>query len=432
MTEIIKIHGNTELKGNYRVDGAKNAVLPILVSSILTPEPLTFYNVPNISDVGYTLSLLKHLGADCSFNSGCVNISMRKLISTKTDYDLVRAYRASFLILGPLLVRGREASIPLPGGDRIGARPVDFHLQALTKMGASINIEHGVVKATAKYGLKPAEIDFAFPSVGATEHILLTAAAIKGTTVINNAAREPEIVELCELLNLMGAQISGAGRSSIVIDGNPDLKGVEHKLIGDRIEAATAVLSAITTKGDINVSGFNPKHFGQFLDILFELGLDLEVGENNLHVKYTDNLKSISVETGPFPKFATDIQPLLMSALTTVPGTSTIVEKIFEGRFGHVQEFCRMGADIKVKGSNALITGVDKLSGAEVDGLDIRSAAAIAIAAFGASGNTYLNDTNHLRRGYSSFEYKYRNLGAVMDNYIVQPRYEDVLKSINS
>ena len=401
MTEFIEITGNGELKGEVRVRGAKNAVLPMLIASLLTEEKVVYHNVPRLSDVHVVLSLLEHFGSETQYLNDSITLSTPDILSTEASYSLVKAMRASFWVLAPVLVRGGSAKVALPGGDLIGARPVDLHIEALRAMGAEIKVSHGVVHAVAENGLHPAKIKLRFPSVGATHQILLAASLTEGETQIEGAAREPEVVALANLLSSMGAEIEGAGEGKVIIRGKSKLHGAEVSLIGDRIEASSYILAAAVTKGDVKVNGFNPKHLGEFLPILKEMGIPMEIGDDFIHVKRCESIKPVTVRTEPFPGFATDIQAPLMAALCLADGESSIEETIFEGRFGHVSELCRMGASITVDQRIAKIKGVKQLSGAIVEAGDIRAGAALVIAGLVAEGKTQILEPQHIRRGYS-------------------------------
>ena len=314
-------------------------------------------------------------------------------------------------MLAPLLARGGAARVALPGGDAIGARPVDIHLEALRQMGADVTVKHGIVLASAPDGLKPAHISFRFPSVGATHQIVMAAALTKGQTVIEGAAREPEVIALAEMINGMGGSVEGAGTKQIIINGKSELGGANTTIIGDRIEAGTYLMAAAATGGDITVNGIDPLFFGSFLDVLTEMGLTVTSGDDFVRVQAKNKIKAVSIKTEPFPFFATDLQAPLMAALTTAQGESTIQESMFEGRFGHVSELCRMGAEIRIQDHSAIITGVDRLSGALVEGLDIRAAACLVIAGLAADGVTTISEISHLRRGYENLLGKISKVG---------------------
>lgn len=412
MSEFIEVKGGIALKGEVQLSGAKNAVLPLMLASLLTSEKCCFTNVPNLADIGIELNLIEDLGGETFFSDGLAQIQVSRLRGCETSYSLVRALRASFWVFGPLLARGGAARVALPGGDIIGARPVDIHLAALAKMGADISIKHGLVVASAPQGLKAAEIDLRFPSVGATHQIIMAAALTVGTTVIRNAAREPEVEALAAMISSMGAQVEGAGSSTIVIRGRRELGGASVRVIGDRIEAATYLLAAAISSGELTVRGIDPRHLGEFYQVLESLGVRLERGEDFVRLAACGRLRPVSVASGPFPEFATDIQPLLCAALTLADGTSTMAENVYEGRFGHVAELARMGADITVSDRVATIRGVEKLSAAQVEALDIRAGAALVLAALAAEGTSRIYEQHHLRRGYEKLEDKLRAVGA--------------------
>ncbi len=412
MNEFIEILGGTPLSGTIKVGGAKNAALPMLMASLLTEGECQFTNIPNLIDIDLTLGLLEHFGAEVNYNFDNIKVTVPSLKATEASYSLVKALRASFWVLGPLLARGSAARVALPGGDAIGTRPVDIHLQGLAKMGADIKLKHGVVFATAVGGLRPANIEFPFPSVGATHQILMAAALTNGTTTITGAAREPEVIALADMLTKMGAPIEGAGTSTIIIHGQKELSGVTIPMIGDRIEAGTYILASVITKGDVVVEGFDPKDLGTFLDVLSDMGTSITETPSGLRIVQSDSIKAVNVKTDPFPGLATDLQAPLMAALSLAEGVSTIEENIFEGRFGHVQELARMGANIEVSERTATITGVTALSGAPVEAPDIRAGAALIIAGLAAEGVTKIFDIDHIRRGYDRLETKLTALGA--------------------
>ncbi len=421
MSEYIEIIGGRTLSGCVRVGGAKNAGLPLLISTLLTGEECVIHNVPNLTDTSLVINLLEHCGANVRYDGNTVSVQTPVLSATEASYSLVKALRASFWVLGPMLARGGAARVALPGGDLIGARPVDLHLQGLTKMGADITLKHGVVYATAKDGLKPAVIDLRFPSVGATHQLLMAACLTPGLTVIKGAAREPEVIALANFLCGMGAEIEGAGSSIIEIRGKSGLAGSETNLIGDRIEAGTYLLAGAMTGGEVTVEGVDPLFFGGFLEILEQMGLSVTKHEEGVTVKRSGELQAVSIKTGPFPELATDLQAPLMAALTVANGVSTIEETVYEGRFGHASELARLGANISIDGRLVRITGVSKLAGAPVDGLDIRAAASLALAGLVAEGKTELHEIHHLRRGYEHFERKMSGLGASLRARVSDP-----------
>lgn len=411
MSEYIEINGGTTVSGSVAISGAKNAALPMLMASLLSAEPCIFDNVPNLEDVNLTLHLLEHLGAQTEFTASRIRVVVPKLLATEASYSLVKALRASFWVLGPLLARGRAARVALPGGDIIGARPVDMHLAALGKMGADIKVKHGVVFASAVGGLKPADIELRFPSVGATHQIMMAAALVPGVTRIEGAAREPEVLALADMINRMGGHVEGAGSSRIAVHGKEELGGCQISLIGDRIEAGTYLLAACASGGALRAQGVNPAHLGKFLEVLEQMGVTVEAGADYVAIRRDKELKPVQVTTGPFPELATDLQAPLMAALCFASGVSSIEETVFEGRFGHVSELCRMGADIRVSDRVATIHGRAKLTGAVVEAHDIRAGAALVIAASASEGLSQIHDVHHLRRGYETLETKLRGMG---------------------
>lgn len=424
MSEVIEITGGNPLRGEVFASGAKNAALPLLIASLLTAERCEFENVPHLEDVSLTLGLLEHFGAETEYRptvvapgapvrcTGRAAVQVPALLATEASYSLVKALRASFWILAPLLARGRAARVALPGGDIIGARPVDLHLAALTQMGADIKVKHGVVFATAVHGLHAADISLRFPSVGATHQILMAAALTPGTTVLRGAACEPEVVALAQMLNEMGGDIEGAGTSTIVVRGREALRGVRVTLPGDRIEAGTYLLAAIATRGALRVRGIDSAFLIGFLEVLDAIGVNVECDDDSVAVRCGHDLRAVSLKTAPFPGLATDLQAQLMAVLTMVPGVSTIEENIFEGRYGHVSELCRMGADIRISDRVAEIRGVPQLYGAPVEAMDIRAGASLVVAALAAEGTTSIAEPIHLRRGYELLEQKLRAIGA--------------------
>lgn len=418
MSEYIEITGGKPLSGEIRVTGAKNAALPLLIASLLTDEPCRFTNVPNLDDVYLTLHLLEHFGCSPEFRCDEAVVHTPKLQATEASYSLVKALRASFWVLAPLLARGGAARVALPGGDIIGARPVDIHLEALKQMGADIRLKHGIVYATAVDGLKPAEVNFRFPSVGATHQVLMAAALTPGHSRIIGAAREPEIVALAEMLNSMGAEIEGAGTSEINIQGARELHGVEVNLVGDRIAAGTYLLAGVASRGAVTVKGCRPEDLTSFCQTLERIGVRVERYPDGICVQASGVLNPVRVATQPHPGFPTDLQAPLMAALATVSGESTIEESVFEGRFGHVAELGRMGAQITVKDRIATVRGVTNLIGAPVEALDIRAGAALVIAAVAAEGTTKVQEIHHLRRGYELLEENLSTLGAHVRTHI--------------
>ena len=422
MPDVLSIKGGAPLKGTVSVAGAKNSALPLLFATLLTNEPCTLFNVPNLDDIAVTLRMLKQLGAEAEFNSGKVKVHAKNLHSTTAPYGLVKALRASFWVLGPLLAREGRAEVALPGGDAIGTRPVDLHIDGLIKLGADVRLKQGVVFAKAPGKLRGEKVSLAYPSVGATHHLLLTAALIPEETIIEGAAREPEVIQLAEFLSKMGATIEGAGTSVIKVLGKSELSGAETTVLPDRIEAATYLCAGAATGGDVCVEGIDADTLGSTRQILENAGCEVVVGDNSIRVKSPENLEAASFSTAPAPGLATDVQPLLMAALVKARGVSTITETVFENRFGHVAEFRRLGADISIDGRIAKIKGVEKLSGAPVDAGDIRAAAGLVILGLMAEGCTQLREVYHLDRGYENVIEKFKSLGA---NISREPEYEE-------
>lgn len=409
------INGPCKLSGSVKVSSSKNASLPILAATLLYPGKLEFDNLPGLSDITFFLQILESLGATCSRDK-VTSIDCSTVDNFKADYDLVRKMRASVLVLGPLLSRFKKADVSLPGGCAIGSRPVDMHLTGMEKLGAKIKIEGGYVKASCEK-LIGAKIVLPFPSVGATENIMMAAAYAEGETVIENAAREPEIEDQANFMNAMGFDVKGAGTSTITIKGKKleDIKGantVKHSVIGDRIEAATYIIAGLMTESDVVVEGFKSSHLTSVLDTLKEMGAKLEINEDSVAVKQSGKLKGIQVETAPYPGFPTDVQAQLMALMGICDGDSQIIESIFENRFMHVPELARLGYDISVSGRSAHIKGNSSLFGAPVMCTDLRASAALVLAALCASGETVVNRIYHLDRGYEKLSVKLQGIGA--------------------
>ncbi len=412
MEDILCIDGPVRISGEVTVGGAKNAVLPLIFASMLTKQKVILRNVPDLSDISVTMRLLKSFGAVCSFGKGVLTLESKEITNFEAPYSAVKALRASFWAMGPLLARVKNAKVPLPGGDAIGTRPVDLHLKGFSKMGANIRMQNGVVIAEALGKLNGAEIELDFPSVGATHNILMCAALIPEETIIKGAAREPEVVALAELLSLMGAEITGAGTDEIKITGKSELNGADFSVIGDRIEAATYLAAAAATKGEVLVRGIDSKSLAQELDLFREMGCEVIASENSIHLKTDKKLKAVDFQTSPHPGVATDVQAIFLAALTKAEGSSKIVENVFESRYGHVAEYKRFGAQIEVDSRVATVTGVDKLSAAPVEGRDIRAAAGCVILGLMATGTTQIREIHHLDRGYDNIVSKFRSLGA--------------------
>ncbi len=407
----IVIRGGHPLRGAVEVGGAKNAALPILLASLLTSDRCTFRNVPDVVDVRTTLNLLADLGADVSASGGTVSVRAERLARLEASYDLVKTMRASFLALGPLLARFGRARVSTPGGCAIGSRPVDLHIDGLQKFGARTRLVHGYVESVAER-LRGADIYLDFPSVGATEHLLMVATLAEGTTRIQNAAREPEVVDLAGVLTAMGARISGAGEAVITVEGVASLQGLDYTIMPDRIEAGTFLLATAMTRGDVYVRGARPDHLHALLLKLREAGVDVHEDAEGIRVISSRRLYGLDVRTMPYPGFPTDLQAQIMAAMTLADGRSVITETIFENRFMHARELDRMGADIKVAGTSAVVRGVAALSGAPVMATDLRASVCLVLAGLAAEGITEVARVYHLDRGYAQLEAKLRGLGA--------------------
>jgi UDP-N-acetylglucosamine 1-carboxyvinyltransferase len=412
MDKII-VEGGRTLKGEVHISGAKNAALPILISSLLTDGLNTFSNVPQLQDIHSTALLLENLGARVETEDDTVRIDAGGQIQYKAEYDLVRKMRASVLVLGPLVARLGKARVSLPGGCAIGARPINLHLKGLAALGASIELKHGYVEASAGR-LEGADIYLDVVTVTGTENLMMAATLAKGTTVLRNAAREPEIVALAETLTSMGADIQGAGTSVITIKGVSSLKPIEATIIPDRIEAGTFMMAAVLTRGSITVLNAEPDHLGALIDKLRLTGAQIEIDDKTVHVKTEADIKSVDIKTQPYPGFPTDMQAQFMVLMSIANGTSMISETIFENRFIHVSELRRMGADIQVSGDVAIIRGVPNLSAAQVMASDLRASASLILAGLVAKGTTEVNRVYHLDRGYQSLEKKFAALGAAV------------------
>jgi UDP-N-acetylglucosamine 1-carboxyvinyltransferase len=412
MDKII-ISGGRRLQGDITVSGAKNAALPILASVILGGGECAVTNVPRVVDVVTMGKLLGILGATVKAEGNRVTMKMDALRSSEAPYDLVRTMRASVVVLGPLLARWGEATVSLPGGCAIGSRPVNLHLAGFEKMGATVTVEHGYIKAKATR-LKGARICLDFPTVTGTENLMMAACLADGTTVIENAAKEPEIVDLAAFLVKRGARIAGAGSDMITIEGVKELRGADHEVIPDRIEAGTYLAAAAITGGDVCVKNCRPQHLEAVTAKLRETGAEIVENKESIRLKASTRLKSVDVKTYPYPGFATDMQAQMMALLCTTQGTSVITETVFESRFIHVPELQRMGAEIKVDGSHAVVTGTATLSGAPVMASDLRASAGLIVAGLAAEGETEIARVYHLDRGYERIEEKLNGLGAAI------------------
>ncbi|MGR3464069.1 UDP-N-acetylglucosamine 1-carboxyvinyltransferase [Limimaricola sp.] len=413
--DSIIVRGGAELRGQIPIAGAKNACLALMPATLLSEEPLTLTNAPRLSDIRTMTQLLESLGAEVSSMQGgkVIAMSTHDLASTRADYEIVRKMRASNLVLGPLLARAHEAEVSLPGGCAIGARPMDIHIEALTALGAEIELRDGYLHAVARGGLRGGRVKLRFASVGATENVLMAATLAKGGTVIENAAREPEIVDLARCLRAMGAQIEGEGTSTIEVQGVVRLGAATHRVVTDRIELGTYMLAPAFTGGEVECLGGKLELVGAFVEKLDAAGIDVSETEAGLKVKLRgDRPRAIDVTTEPFPGFPTDLQAQMMAMLCTAQGTSRLEEKIFENRFMHAPELQRMGARIEVQGGHATVTGVDKLKGAQVMATDLRASVSLILAGLAAEGETVVNRVYHLDRGYEHVEDKLGAVGA--------------------
>ena len=422
----IKIVGGNRLEGTIPISGAKNAALPLMISSLLTKETLTLENMPLLADVTQLERILGNHGVDYGVagkrpgetaNSGrTVHLTAREIVDTTAPYELVSRMRASFWVLAPLLARMGEARVSLPGGCAIGTRPVDLLLMAMEKLGAKIDIENGYVVAFAKDGLRGAEIDFPKVTVGGTHTALMAASLARGTTVIRNAAREPEIVDLADCLVKMGARIRGAGTSTIEIEGVGSLHGARHAVLPDRIEAGTYAMAVAMTGGDVLLAGARTDLLQAAFDALVEAGAQVSQTPEGVRVaRNGSGIAPVDVTTAPFPAFPTDLQAQFMALMTRANGVSRITETIFENRFMHVQELARLGARIKLEGDTAIVTGAERLDGAPVMATDLRASVSLVIAALAARGETTINRVYHLDRGFERLEDKLRGCGAQVE-----------------
>ncbi len=410
----IVIMGGVPLVGEVPISGSKNSSLAILAATLLASRgECVLHNVPHISDVETMCEMLRSLGAHVTLDNHTVVVNAEHLTTHIAPDRLVRKMRASFYVAAPLLARLRKAEVPLPGGCVLGSRPINYHINAFQKMGAEIQVVHGAMHAQAHswHGatiyLEPRN-----SSVGATVNIMMAACLAQGTTTIENAAREPEVTNLAELLNKMGGRVLGAGTSTVVIEGVSELHGAEHSVDFDRIEAGTYLAGAALTRGDITTRGLMPQHLPVYLDKLREAGLEVTEGQDWIRARYVQPLRAIDVTTAPFPNLATDLQPPLMAMMSLANGRSVIEENLYDGRFNSAPELIRMGANIELKDNTAIVTGVSELSGAEVEASDLRAGAALVLAGLAAEGRTSVTNVHWIDRGYESFEGKLRVLGA--------------------
>ena len=401
------------LRGTVEISGSKNAVLPILAACLLTSEECLIRSVPLLSDVYAMLDILRELGAEVNFNekAGRLSIISANINKFEENYEIADKMRASFLVMGPLLARFGKAKLPLPGGCAIGNRPVDLHTKGFMSMGAKVKQEHGYVEVKAKK-LSGANIYLDFPSVGATENIMMAASLAEGITTIENAACEPEVCDLADFINKMGGKVKGAGRSKISIEGMKSLKGASHKIIPDRIEAGTFMIASAITGGDVLLKNVVLNHVNSIVSKLSEANVSCTEENGGLRITSSGNIAPINIKTMPYPGFPTDMQAPIMSLLSLAKGTSMVTETIFENRFLHTSELKRMGADIKIDSRFAVVKGVKKLTGTQVKATDLRAGAALILSALAAEGETEISDIYHIERGYFDMEKKLKDLGA--------------------
>lgn len=408
----IRIVGGNSLSGRVTVHGAKNAVLKHMVAMLLAPGRYRLDNVPGILDVDIMGEVLDHVGASCTRTGAVMEVDVPDTLNPEAPLELVRRMRASILILGALLARGGNARVALPGGDDFGSRPIGMHIDGLEQMGAVFDLKHGVLNASAPDGLRGTEIFLEFPSVGATENLLFAAVLAKGRTVIANAAREPELADLATFLNAMGADVRGAGTATIEILGVPELHPADHTVVADRLVAGTYALAVAGTGGSVEVSACNPGFLRMELRKMEAAGCEVHRGDDWFHITGPDRPRAQDIATLPFPGFHTDMHPQMVAFLARARGTSLFTENVYAARFRYIGELNRMGADIHADGQHVVIRGVEELSGCEVDGCDIRAAAALTIAALSAEGETIIRDAEHIDRGYDGFVDVLASLGA--------------------
>ena len=410
----IQIKGKNQLTGEIEISGAKNAVLKQMILPILCEGQYKIENVPNIADVFYMQDVLGVLGITSKLQEKTLEIESPSDISVEAPYEIVQKMRASIIVLGPLLARKGEAKIAFPGGDQLGPRPVKMHIEALEKMGASFELDHGVLIGKTD-GLKGVEINLPYASVGATENTLLAAVLAEGTTVIENAAREPEVVDLIKMLKNMGADITGEGSSEIVINGVNALNSTNHKVIGDRIVAGTYIGAFLSTNGNGKIVGINPKHLPMEIKKFTEMGAKFQIEKDSIEVESPKQLSPIDISTLPFPGIATDLQPIFGASLLKANGTSILTENVYDQRFQWIPEVQRMGADIQIGWQHAMIKGVDKLSGAPVHSTDIRTGASLVIAALQADGESTISGIDHIERGYENIVSVLSSIGSEIE-----------------
>ena len=416
--DLIEIIGNSPLEGKIKISGSKNASLPIMIASLLTKEKVELSNIPNLSDVLTLIDLMKSLGADIEYDKslelkGKISCITKEILHSEASYDLVRKMRASFWVLAPLIARYGEAKVSLPGGCAIGIRPIDFYLSILKKMGVKLKLKDGYVYASIKNQLKSLNFSLDFPSVGVTHFFLMMASLAEGKSIINNAAKEPEVIALAEMLNKMGAKIKGHGTNTISIEGVSNLNGTKFSIPPDRIEAGTFAIAVSATGGNISLESVNPDELTLLSNLLRETGTEITTYKNLMKIKKDNKIiNSINVSTAPYPGFPTDLQAQFMTLMALGNGKSSIKENIFENRFMHVQELARFGANIKLKGDTAFIRGVKEFNSAPVMATDLRASASLIIAALSAKGKSTIRRIYHLDRGFDKIENKLRSCGA--------------------
>jgi UDP-N-acetylglucosamine 1-carboxyvinyltransferase len=415
LMDKLKITGGARLEGKIRVSGAKNSALPALAAALLTRDEVVLSNIPFVADIRTMRRLLEKLGVKAEFEGeNIIRTKAETISSHEAPYDLVKTMRASVLVLGPLLARTGKARVSLPGGCAIGARPINLHLKGFERLGATVRTEYGYVEAEAE-ALTGARIVFDKITVTGTENLMMAAVLAKGRTVLENSAREPEVTDLAELLSKMGAKISGAGTPTIIIDGVEELHGASHTIIPDRIEAGTFIVAGAITEGDLEITHCNPEHLGSVIEKLGEAGVSIQKGDASIHVRGGASLTAADVITKEYPAFATDMQAQYLALMTQANGTSIITENIFENRFMHASELTRMGADIRIDGARAIVTGKRRLTGATVIASDLRASASLVVAALVADGTTLVDRIYHLDRGYEKIERKLQSVGAQIE-----------------
>ena len=414
MVSVFRIEGGSPLTGAVAVPGAKNSVLKLMAATLLAPGTSELMNVPDIEDVAIMSELLRRLGCEVNHVGSTITITVPHRPDHRADYDLVRRMRASICVLGPLLARCGAADVAVPGGDNIGSRGLDMHVDALRKMGAHVKNEHGYLLAESE-GLAGAQVFLDFPSVGATETILMAAVTATGESIIENAAREPEIIDICMMLVGMGADISGIGSSTLIITGVNSLKPVSHRVVSDRIVAGTWAIAAVMTQGDLTISGVPPQYLALPLEKLQTAGALVESGGDTIRVRMNERAQCVDIVTLPYPGFPTDLQPQFIALNAIGQGAALVTENLFEARFRFVQELARLGADVRTDGHHALIRGREALSGAPVEATDIRAGAGLVLAGLVAQGNTTVYGVSHIDRGYAEFVETLQGLGAKIE-----------------